>query len=110
MLFKFGVALYGLLDHKMEYKFPATVTITILIFLMIAYSHLEVGLYNIWYKKVELHLLYICLTFGLLHCSDTSGGELTTITYLIPLNVISFFVCEWIIEMKNKRVIRMTQI
>jgi hypothetical protein len=60
---------------------------------MIVYSHLEIGLYQLCYKRLELRLIYMCLTFGVLHSSDASGGDLTTITYLIPLNMVAYYVC-----------------
>jgi hypothetical protein len=68
------MTLYGLMDLNADIELPVTISITIALFLMIVYSHFEVGLYRLICKKVELHLLYICFTVGILHSSDALGG------------------------------------
>lgn len=77
-------------------------SITGTLLLLIVYSHWEVGLYKMFSKGVEVHLLYVCFTVGLLHSSDFSGGEITTVAYLLPLNLLTYLGCKWILEWQNK--------
>lgn len=106
--FKIALVCYGLLDLDGAYHFEATISMTVALSLMIALYHFSVGPYLLANKKLELHLLYICLTFGLLHSADISSGEVTTMTYLVPLNVITFYLCEGVIKWRLDRIIRAT--
>ena len=78
--------------------------ITIGLLLLIAYSHYEIGLYKYFYNDVELHLLYMIFTVGILHSSNISGGGITTVTYLVPLNMLTFLSCKRLLMWKKKRV------
>jgi hypothetical protein len=42
---------------------------------------------------------------GILQSSDFSGGEVTTIVYLPFLNFIMYFVCEWVLDWTNKKIV-----
>lgn len=54
---------------------------------------------------MELHLLYVNFTFGILHSSDFAGGEVTTLYFIPFLNFINYLACEWILDWQNHKIV-----
>ena len=72
--------------------------------LLICYSHYEIGLFKAYYKTIELHYLYTTLSVGLLHSTFYLKGELSTLLYLFPLNMMMLRLCDWVVEWKKRRI------
>jgi hypothetical protein len=104
MAVKAVMVAYALLDVQGLYEFESTLAFTVILLLLLIYMHYEVGKYKLYYRHVDLHFVYFCLTLGILHCVDFNGGETSTFLYLIPLSLLTFFTCKWVCAWKDRRI------
>jgi hypothetical protein len=105
-IIKILFSLYSILDMKGEMESSADILFTVILLLIIAQSHYEIGLFKSFPRLLEIKLMYFTLCIGILQSTDCySNAELTSFTYVISYFILSHFVSDWIIAWQRKRAI-----